>query len=107
LDDEEERAHLAGLLRGQIQLLLPRVERSAADLHGETGQTADYAIAHAKQALTRSLVQARDPDELFDLALISRSLLTLHELATLARQLRALPGLTFEQQPTPPDAKRS
>ncbi|MFF1284336.1 hypothetical protein ACFVY4_26790 [Streptomyces sp. NPDC058299] len=87
--DDEQRAHIAGMLRGQVRFLVHDVQRGVAGLHGETRRTADYVMARAGEMLALPYTQAREPDQLFDLAVLARSLLTLHELATLSRQLRA------------------
>ncbi|MFD8263113.1 hypothetical protein ACFV19_30335 [Streptomyces griseoluteus] len=78
--DEEQRAHVAGMLRGQVQVLLGVLVDDVARMRGENRATAEHVILKARCLLVVDLVRARTPDALLDLALIVRSLLALHEL---------------------------
>lgn len=79
--DEEQRAHTAGVLRGHVRMLLRAVEDDVAVLYGETRATAEHVMLEARCLLTVAYPYARTPDGLLDLALMTRSLLALHELA--------------------------
>ncbi|MFE3638167.1 DUF6415 family natural product biosynthesis protein [Streptomyces sp. NPDC059168] len=80
----EDRAHLAGILRGQLQLLLEELEERAGEFHGETRKTADHVAARAREApAVVDAAAARHPEQLHDMATLARSLLTLCELPTL------------------------
>lgn len=76
---EEQRAHVAGLLRGQLRVLLPGVEAKVGGMRGETQRTAEYVIGRVRGALAVSFAQAREPEQLLDLAQLSRALLALYE----------------------------
>ncbi len=91
LGSEEQRAHFAGLLRGQLQLLLGDLKGRTSGMSGETRHTAEYVARRACEALAVGLAEARDPYHLYDLAVLSRSLLTLHELTRPTPKLRPLP----------------
>lgn len=84
LGSEEQRAHLAGILRGNLHLLLEELEGRTNEFHGETRATADHVASRARKALTaKDPAAARDPEQLHDMAILARSLLTLCELPTL------------------------
>jgi hypothetical protein len=79
--DEERRAHTAGVLRGHLWVLLRVLDDDLPALHGATRATAEHVMLEARCLLTVRYAHARTPDGLLDLALMSRSLLALHELA--------------------------
>ncbi|MGW4518793.1 hypothetical protein ACWEO4_44510 [Streptomyces sp. NPDC004393] len=87
LGSEEQRAHLAGLLRGQLRVLVVTVNAQAAQLHGSTLATAEHVITRAGEALAMGTAEARAPEHVHDMAVLTRALLTLHELAAPARPL--------------------
>ncbi|MFF9158276.1 DUF6415 family natural product biosynthesis protein [Streptomyces sp. NPDC014846] len=89
LGSEEQRAHLAGLLRGQLQLLLRGLQDRVAGMSPETRKTADHVAHRADEALDVPLDAARTWDHLYDLAGLCRALLTLHELARPASRPQA------------------
>ncbi|MFF5020249.1 hypothetical protein [Streptomyces sp. NPDC001165] len=87
LGSEEQRAHLAGLLRGQLRQLLQGIEGKVPGMRGETRKTTEYVITRVREALKVAFAEARNPDHLFDLALLTRSLLTLYGLSGLSGPL--------------------
>ncbi|MEU9925132.1 hypothetical protein AB0H51_28255 [Streptomyces griseoluteus] len=78
---EEQRAHTAGMLRGQVGVLLRVVGGDIDRMRGENRATAEYVMLQARCLLTYDPARSRTPDGLVDLALMARSLLTLHEIA--------------------------
>ncbi|MEU6557837.1 hypothetical protein ABZ915_47730 [Streptomyces sp. NPDC046915] len=88
---EKQRAHLAGLLRGQLRLALRDMKGRVTQSVGETRRTAEHVIARADAALALDFAYARQPDHLHDLAVVARSLLTLHQMLKQPRTLRAVP----------------
>jgi hypothetical protein len=79
LADEEQRAHFAGLLRGHMWLLLPPVERLLPGMAGTFNRSAArHVIARARGVLAVPVLGASSADDLFDLATLSRALLTLY-----------------------------
>ncbi|MGV9239364.1 hypothetical protein [Streptomyces nigra] len=84
LGGAEDRAYLAGTLRGQVQLLLEDLEGRAGDFHGEIRATADHVASRAREALAvEEAAVARDPEQLHDMAVLARSLLELCRLPRL------------------------
>ncbi|MER6037963.1 DUF6415 family natural product biosynthesis protein [Streptomyces sp. NPDC001835] len=84
LHSVEQRADLARILHGQIQLLLEVLEGRTSQFHGETRATADHVASRARKVLTvEDPAAARDPEHLHDMAILTRSLLALCELPTL------------------------
>ncbi|WP_189718156.1 hypothetical protein [Streptomyces phaeofaciens] len=77
---EEQRAHLAGVLRGQDRLVLEDVLARIPEMSGETRETALHVVRRVGGVLTVGYVEARDADGLLELAVLSRSLLSLYEL---------------------------
>ncbi|MEU2426869.1 hypothetical protein ABZ619_38655 [Streptomyces sp. NPDC007851] len=96
LGGEEHRAHLAGLLRGQLQQLLEEVGDDVTWMRGETRETADYVLGRGRSALAWSYRETREPDRLQDLAALTRALLTLHCMGSLCR------GEPTGEEPTGP-----
>ncbi|MDI1455290.1 DUF6415 family natural product biosynthesis protein [Streptomyces sp. ATE26] len=83
LHSEEQRANLAGILRGQLRLLLEELEGRMDQYHGETRATAVHVASRTRAALTvEDPAAARDPEHLHDMAILARSLLTLCRLPT-------------------------
>jgi hypothetical protein len=80
LGDEEHRAHLAGLLRGQLQLLVQVVGGEVTEMQGETQLTAEHVLKRARDELEMDVREAREPNRLEDLARLTRCLLSLHGL---------------------------
>ncbi|MET9734749.1 hypothetical protein ABZZ79_30155 [Streptomyces sp. NPDC006458] len=78
LGSEEQHAHLAGLLRGQMHLLLRDLDR-ADGMSRKTCETADWVAGRAREALYAPLAGVWQPDRLHDLAVWSRALLILLE----------------------------
>jgi hypothetical protein len=77
---EEQRAHFAGLLRGHMWLLLPPVERLVPGMAGPFNRSAArHVITRARGVLAVPVLGASSADDLFDLATLSRALLTLYE----------------------------
>ncbi|MET8808663.1 hypothetical protein [Streptomyces sp. NPDC004546] len=76
---QEQRAHLAGLLRGHAGLLLPEVENQMPHMRGEWRHTAEHVVHRTHHALAVTAAEARRADRLHDLAGLTRSLLTLHQ----------------------------
>lgn len=79
LGTEERWAHVAGLLRGQLRMLVCVVEGEVGGLQGENLETAEYILTRAQDALTMSFREAREPENVQDLASLTRSLLSVHE----------------------------
>ncbi|MFD0032563.1 DUF6415 family natural product biosynthesis protein [Streptomyces sp. NPDC127172] len=80
LTGDEQRAHLAGLLRGQLRLLLPAVEDRMPGMAGAFNRNAArYVLDEARTVLDVPVRGALSADAVFDLAVLSRSLLVLHE----------------------------
>jgi uncharacterized membrane protein YccC len=102
LESEEQRAHLAGLLRGQLRQLLQGIEGKVTGMHGETRKTTEHVITRVREALELSSAEARDHDHLYDLALLTRSLLILYGLATHPRPFRLPPGSPRPSGPSTP-----
>ncbi|MGW5433896.1 hypothetical protein ACWET9_43195 [Streptomyces sp. NPDC004059] len=75
---EEQRAHLAGLLRGHAGLLLPEVESQMPHLPGEWRHAAEHVVRRTHRALDVTVAESRRADCLHDLAALTRSLLALH-----------------------------
>ncbi|MFF7242126.1 hypothetical protein [Streptomyces collinus] len=78
-EHEERRAHLGGLLRGQLQLVLRDLEPRVPEMRQEFRATAIHVITRAQGALLLSAADARDPAHLYDMAVLVRSLLTLYQ----------------------------
>lgn len=76
---EQQRAHLAGLLRGHAGLLLPEVENQMPHMRGEWRHTAEHVVRRTHHALDVTAAESRRADRLHDLAALTRSLLTLHQ----------------------------
>ncbi|MFF4442414.1 hypothetical protein [Streptomyces sp. NPDC001621] len=87
LGSMEQHAHVAGLLRGQLALLLAAVGAQAPQMGGVTLATAEHVIACTDDALRVETAKSRTPDHLHDMAILARALLTLHELSAHARPL--------------------
>jgi hypothetical protein len=86
LTGDEQRAHLAGLLRGQLRLLLPVVEDRLPGMAGAFNRSAArYVLDEARTVLDVPVRGALPADAVFDLAVLSRSLLALHEYAASTR----------------------
>ncbi|MFJ5779749.1 hypothetical protein [Streptomyces sp. NPDC093094] len=81
LGSQEQHAHLAGLLRGHLKLLLTALEGQAAVMSPETRRTAGLVVRRTGEALCLSIRTVRHPDHLHDLASLSRALLTLLDCA--------------------------
>lgn len=81
LSDDEQRAYLAGLLRGQMQLLLPAIEARLPDLADFNRSAAQHVIAKTRAALDVPVRGAVSAETLHDLATLTRALLALHEQA--------------------------
>ena len=80
LADEEQRAHFAGLLRGHMWLLVPPVERLVPGMAGPFNRSAArHVITRARAVLAVPVLGASSAGDLFDLATLSRALLTLYE----------------------------
>ncbi|TVZ84852.1 hypothetical protein [Streptomyces sp. BK340] len=97
LGSDEQRAHLAGLLRGQLRVLVLNIEGQVTVLRGETRHTAMHVITRAREALAVGFADARDPEHLHDLATLTRSLLTLHDLAARSLPLSTAPSGSGQQ----------
>ena len=81
LADEEQRAHMAGLLRGHLWLLLPPVERLVPGMVGPSNQSAArHVITRARGVLAVPVRGASSAGDLLELATLSRALLTLYGL---------------------------
>ncbi|MFE5406741.1 hypothetical protein ACWELO_25895 [Streptomyces sp. NPDC004596] len=78
-EHEAHRAHLGGLLRGQLQLLLRDLEPRVPKMRQDLRATALHVVTRASGALSLSLTEARDPAHLYDMAVLVRSLLTLYQ----------------------------
>ncbi|MFF7977305.1 hypothetical protein [Streptomyces sp. NPDC007905] len=76
-EHDEHRAHLGGLLQGQLQLLLLDLEPRVSEMRQDLRATAIHVITRASGALSLSAADARDPAHLYDMAVLVRSLLTL------------------------------
>ncbi|MFE5037130.1 hypothetical protein [Streptomyces sp. NPDC056683] len=77
---EEQRAHLAGLIRGQMWLMLPAVEETVPAIANAFNRSAaELVLGKVRAALARPVLGASSPDDVFDLAILSRVLLNLHE----------------------------
>lgn len=79
LGGEEQRAHLAGLLRGQLQLLVDTLE-DVSKMEEENRLTAEHVLKRARAELEIDVREARKPNRLQDLATLTRCLLSLHGL---------------------------
>ncbi|MFE5191616.1 hypothetical protein [Streptomyces sp. NPDC056628] len=78
----DDRAHLAGTLRGQLQALLE--ELAGREFRGEIRATADHVTGRTREALAvDEAAAAGDPEQLHDMAVLARSLLELCRLPTL------------------------
>ncbi|WP_433445919.1 hypothetical protein ACQPXS_00695 [Streptomyces sp. CA-142005] len=75
---EEQRAHLAGLLRGHAGLLLPEVENQIPGMRGEWRHVAEHVVRRTHSAIDVTVAESRRADRLHDLAALTRSLLALH-----------------------------
>ncbi|WP_433456631.1 hypothetical protein ACQPXS_47410 (plasmid) [Streptomyces sp. CA-142005] len=84
---QEQRARLAGLLRGHAGLLLPEVEGQAPHMRGEWWHTAEHVVRRTHRALDVTVAESRRADRLDDLASLTRSLLMLHQQAAPPRPL--------------------
>jgi hypothetical protein len=84
---EQQRAHLAGLLRGHAGLLLPEVENQMPHMRGEWLHTAEHVVRRTHHALDVTAAESGRGDRLHDLAALTCSLLTLHEQAAPPRPL--------------------
>lgn len=80
--DEEQRAHLAGLLRGHMYLLLPPVEHLMPGMTDFTRGAAQLVVTRAHDVLAAPVRGPSSAADLFNLATLSRALLTLHEYTT-------------------------
>jgi hypothetical protein len=78
-ESEEHRAHLGGLLRGHLGLLLADLEPRLPEMRQDLRPTAQHVITRANGALSLSMADARDPAHLYDMAVVVRSLITLYE----------------------------
>lgn len=77
---DEQRAHFAGVLRGQMRLLVPAVEARLPGLAGTFNRSAArYVITEARATLAVPVCGTLPATAVFDLAVLSRSLLALHE----------------------------
>jgi len=79
LGGEEHRAHLAGLLRGQLQLLVEALG-DVSTMEEENRLAAEHVLKRAHDELEIDLREARQPNRLHDLATLTRCLLSLHGL---------------------------
>ncbi|MFF7191443.1 DUF6415 family natural product biosynthesis protein [Streptomyces sp. NPDC008222] len=77
---EESRAHMAGLLRGHMRLLLPEDEKRVAAMPGTFNRSAgQHVIARAHDVLDVPVTGASSAEYVYDLATLTRVLLALHE----------------------------
>ncbi|MGW2748123.1 DUF6415 family natural product biosynthesis protein [Streptomyces sp. NPDC001450] len=77
---DEQRAHLAGLLRGHMWLLVPEAERRLPNMLGSFNRSAaQYVIAQARSALGAPIRGASSADQVYDLATLCRALLALYQ----------------------------
>jgi hypothetical protein len=77
---EEQRAHVAGLLRGQLRLMLPTVALRAFGIESAFNRSAAYLVVEqALAALDVPIRGASSAEYVYDLAVLSRSLLALHD----------------------------
>lgn len=81
--DEEQRAHLAGLLRGYMWLLVPPVERLLPGMASTFNRSAArHVITRAHGVLEVTVRGSSSSGDIFELATLTRALLTLHEYTT-------------------------
>lgn len=78
---EENREGVINLLYGCIGLLLPVVEEQRPAMGGEWEGAAEHAVDRAQLALLSEGTAARTADHMENLAVLCRSLLTLHQRA--------------------------
>jgi hypothetical protein len=79
---EEQRAHLAGLLRGHMRLLLPTVEEQVPGIVSTFNRgAAQHVVDRVRAVLAVPVVGASSAEYVYDLATLSRVLLTLHRPA--------------------------
>ncbi|MET8957112.1 DUF6415 family natural product biosynthesis protein [Streptomyces sp. NPDC004533] len=77
---EESRAHMAGLLRGHMRLLLPEVEKRVAEMSSTFNRSAgQHVIARAHDVLAAPVTGESSAEYVYDLATLTRVLLALHE----------------------------
>ncbi|SEB31522.1 hypothetical protein SAMN04490357_0172 [Streptomyces misionensis] len=82
---DEQRAHLAGMLRGQLQLLVPVIEARLPGMAGRFNRSAaQHVLAEALAALATPIRGALPDESVFDLAVLVRSLLALYEYTAAA-----------------------
>ncbi|MFF5407913.1 DUF6415 family natural product biosynthesis protein [Streptomyces misionensis] len=82
---DEQRAHLAGVLRGQLQLLVPVIEARLPNMEGTFNRSAArHVLAKATAALAVPVRGALPDEAVFDLAVLVRSLLALYEYTAAA-----------------------
>lgn len=79
LGSEEHRAHLAGLLRGQLQSLVDSLG-DVSTMEEENRLAAEHVLKRARDELAMDIRAAREPNRLHDLATLTRCLLSLHGL---------------------------
>ena len=80
----EEGEHLAELLRGHVQLLVPEVTERARGMRGEQQKTAEYVLARTRRMLARGAVTPQEEvlPYVWDLATQCRALLVLYQSAS-------------------------
>jgi hypothetical protein len=73
----DDRARLAALLRGHVQLLVPELAEVEPRMRGEQRRTTCHVLARNRHMPADRI--ATSPEDIWDLAIQCRALLTLHE----------------------------
>ncbi|WP_369362620.1 DUF6415 family natural product biosynthesis protein [Streptomyces sp. CG4] len=99
---EEARAHLAGLLRGHMRLTLPGAEARLTDLPvGFDWETVEHVVDKARKVLERPVLGASSAEDVYDLATMSRALLTLRQFPSKRAITDPCPVAGYATEPRP------